>query len=228
VSPIRRDPFDSDVLGKRCGIVDGPLGLLTIEKLQHWDHVRYAIGMNATPSYAFEDVRRLENLGFHLASVRGTFEGTAMAMGSYDQARTPTDDEAERICVSASALFLHSRFNTDPFYLPEDMRKIHAVWCVRLLNEDRLYVAGPIGAPRGFVGFARSGAGEARLDIELIGSLDNLQGSGRHTLCALVVEERCHHVRAKTQLSNLAAVGLYHALGMKLTKTEAIMTWSRS
>lgn len=228
---IQRDAFDSDVLGKRCGIINGhDGGDWGLERLQPWDHVRVAINLTAPPAYAYEDVRRFENLGFHLASLRGTFEGTMIAYGThYEPARIPTEAEGEGLRAAASTMFLHSRFNTDPFYSASDWEKIHRRWMSRLIHDRCLYVRGPFDAPKSFVGFSRSKQmGENLLEIELIGSLEHKHGNGRHMLASLAFAERCHLMRAKTQLSNLAAVALYNTCGFRLTRTEAILTWSRS
>lgn len=226
---IARDAFDSDALDKRCGILNGGYDDLGIEQLQPWDHVRVAVTMNVTPSHAYDDVRLLENLGFHLASIRGTFEGTLIAHGaSYEPARLPTEAEADGLREAASTMFLHSRFNTDSFYSDDDWKKVHRRWMSRLIHDRCLYVRGPFDAPQSFVGFARSKHGlENMLEVDLIGSIEHKAGNGRHMLASLAFAERCHLMRAKTQLSNLAAVSLYQNAGMRLIRTEAILTWSR-
>lgn len=224
MTAIRRDAFDSEVLGKRCGIVDGAFVDAFAEKKQ-WDHVRTVLDMSDPLWTSFSRIYAGE--GFYLSSVRGTFEGSVLALTRHNEVRSATDEEVDQILRRAPDLFRFSRFHTDSFYDPLAIRKIHERWLVRLINERCLYVVGPFGAPHGFVGFTKTTHdGEPMLDIELIASLDGRPGSGRLVLNSLVVNERIHRVRAKTQFANLAAVGLYQALGMRLIRTESIYSWN--
>ena len=113
-----------------------------------------------------------------------------------------------------------SRFNADPGFAGEDVRRMYEIWLGRCFDEGVVVV--PAQGFGGFVG-ARTSGDTASIDLVYVDSPSRGQGVAAKLVTGAVAGAGKPRSQVATQAANIAGQRLYQSIGFRTTSTKAIV-----
>jgi ribosomal protein S18 acetylase RimI-like enzyme len=236
---VRRDAFDSELLGLDVGRVDVPSDVSrpALERL-----LRALAGpageagfdqlIRRVAASSFGDIWALESTGYLLMDVGVTF--ALRFTGRHEPKPTPhievrpaASSDVEHLLETMLDVPWGSRYEADPAYDRDAVRSLQARWLRNSLagRADHVLIGHVDGQPAGYVTCRLlEEHGERIGEIDLVGTVPAFRGRG---VAATIVDhslawftEHVALVTVRTQATNTIAAGVYERAGMTLRHSD--------
>jgi ribosomal protein S18 acetylase RimI-like enzyme len=232
---VRRDAFDSELLGLDVGRVDVPSDVSrpALERL-----LRALAGpageagfdqlIRRVAASSFGDIWALESTGYLLMDVGVTF--ARRFTGRHEPKPTPhievrpaASSDVEHLLETMLDVPWGSRYEADPAYDRDAVRSLQARWLRNSLagRADHVLIGHVDGQPAGYVTCRLL---EEHGEIDLVGTVPACRGRG---VAATIVDhslawftEHVALVTVRTQATNTIAAGVYERAGMTLRHSD--------
>jgi len=167
-------------------------------------------------------IRQAESNAFQLMDVRHTlaWRGISAASGSEPalDVRPAADQDVERLAAIARVSHHDSRFYADPQFAPDQCDALYATWIEQSCAgyADIVLVAGPLGAPTGYISCHRAAPASGRIGLLAVAAAARGRGLATRLIHAAqrwFAEHALETVTVVTQGRNVPAQRLYQRCG---------------